>query len=1039
MKTATPIPASPYSLRLFTRLCDYYKIGYILLVFVICTYPISAALGQASLSDVVDAPLTSYDEIPVRVIIEGYQMFYINAIYGKNEKLYLNIRDLFNAISINYQQDEAVNLASGFIDNVTQTYSIDLPSKKISIGTKIINARNGLVKEMGSLFIESTLFTDVFDMTLSFNYRALTIQLKSNFELPLLKKLRIEKIQKNLSKKKGDLVADTLIKRQYHILKLGTMDYAMGSYQTSKGPVNYNFELGVGTEFLLGEADVSVHYLSQYQFDNRQLVYLWRWVDNDTKFIKQAQIGKISTQSFAFINAPVIGATIRNTPTTLRKASGYYTINDHTEPNWSVELYINNILVDYTRADASGLYRFKIPNVYGYTTLRLKFYGPLGEEHSEERRMNVPYTVMPAGEFEYGLSGGYLQDNNSSRFGRGEFNYGVVSSLTLGGGLEYLSSISNNPYIPFATATFQPFSSMTVTGEYAHGVKRGVAMNYYFGKDALLELDYTRYVDGQQATRFNASEERKIRLSIPITRSQVNGFARFNYTYLVYKTFSYNQGNTMLSAYYRSFSANSTTQFNWIRGVDPYVNSDIALSYRMERGLTLRTSAQYNLNLVRPMTYKIAMEKIIARGNISLSYEKNILYNDYYINFGLRFDLRGARTSVSVSQSKNMLMSSEGIQGSIAFGARNGYVFGSQNSSLSKGGILIYPFLDLNNNGKFDKGEPMVKITNIGIMGGQLSFSAKDSIVRIADLNSFTNYLVEFKDSYLQNIAWRFRKKTYQILIDPNQFKRVDIPVVVIGEVSGMIYLNSADTLKGTSGIMVEISNKNPDEGTKLAASVMKRTIGSRSVVEVQSEADGYFNYMGLAPGDYVATINKEQLQNLKLTASPLQASITVTQTPDGDVIRGVDFILKPISGTDAIEEHPDVVPESEIHYSDNDSIEQVIPKDEPKARMTSSKGGQLTIEPVASSGIQVTEPVVKSGHREEKIQVGAFTREANALMLQQKLVGSTLFKITVCFENGFYKVFISGFSDRKQAKGYISNLIKQGLSGSFVVPAKRE
>ena len=237
-------------------------------------------------------------------------------------------------------------------------------------------------------------------------------------------------------------------------------------------------------------------------------------------------MGRISNQTISFINSPVIGAAVRNSPTTVRKATGYYTISEFTEPNWTVELYINNVMVDYTKADASGLYIFKVPNVYGYTTLKLKFYGPLGEERTEERTMNVPYTVMPAGEFEYGLSAGILQDSSLSRFGRGEFNYGVNRILTVGGGLEYLSSIPNGAFIPFAKTTIQPFSKLTFTGEYAYGVKTRGLLDYYFWKDALLEIDYTKYVEGQLATRFNAHEERKVKLSIPFRYKKINGYVQ---------------------------------------------------------------------------------------------------------------------------------------------------------------------------------------------------------------------------------------------------------------------------------------------------------------------------------------------------------------------------------------------------------------------------------------------------------------------------------------------------------------------------------
>jgi hypothetical protein len=74
----------------------------------------------------------------------------------------------------------------------------------------------------------------------------------------------------------------------------------------------------VGTELLYGETTVSMVY-GQDKFDNRQLQYLWRWMNNDKTFIRQAQVGKISVPTISFI-ITIVGATIRNTPTTVRKA-----------------------------------------------------------------------------------------------------------------------------------------------------------------------------------------------------------------------------------------------------------------------------------------------------------------------------------------------------------------------------------------------------------------------------------------------------------------------------------------------------------------------------------------------------------------------------------------------------------------------------------------------------------------------------------------------------------------------------------------------
>lgn len=822
-----------------------------------------------------DANPLAYDEIPVHVVVPGYKMFYLDAIYTHNKLLYINVEDLFRTLNIACKSDPAGNSLSGFIENESKTYTINYVTGELKVGNQVFSSVNGLIKESGAYFVESSLFTKAFGMSLGFNFRAMTLTLKPGFELPAVKQMRIEQMRNNLAKVQGREVADTVLGRNYHLFKFGTLDWLVNTSQTSGEVANNHFGLGVGTELLYGEADVSLNYYNRYKFNDRQLQYLWRWVDNQNKIIRQAQVGKISTQTISFINSPVIGAVVRNSPTTIRKATGYYAIHETTEPNWTVELYINNVLIDYTRADASGAYTFNVPVVYGYNTLKLKFYGLMGEERTDERTINMPYTIMQQGEFEYSLSAGMVQDSSYSRLGKGEFNYGVNRKVTLGGGLEYLSSIPNGPFIPYAKATFQPFNKLTINGEYAYGVRSSGLLNYYFGKDALLEINYTKYVDGQLATRFNADVERKARLSFPLRYKKVNGFARLDYTQLDYHEFKYNQANAMLSVYYKQFNASSSTQLNWLDQQKSYVTQDVALSIRFRKGLLLRTSARYNVNQKSVMSYKAEVEKRISIGYISASYERNYTFNDHFVNVSFRFDLPFARAAVSTSHSNGKLTTSQSAMGSLAFGADK-HINVSNNPSMSKGGILLYPFLDLNQNGVYDKGEPLVKIKSAKIGGGRIQYSENDSVLRITDLNAFTSYRIEFSDKDLQTISWKFKNKIYQVMVDPNQFKRVEVPVIVVGEISGMVYNQLPGELKGLGRIIIRMYHKN----------------SNLPVTETLSESDGYIYYLGLAPGQYVARPDSAQMQNLGLKAQPAEIPFTIHPSLQGDMVSGIDFTL---------------------------------------------------------------------------------------------------------------------------------------------------
>lgn len=791
--------------------------------------------------------------------------------------MYINIDELFKTLTISSTVSLKGDSISGFIENESQVYLIDYSTEQIKVGNKLFNSPHGLVKEMDALYIESSLLRQAFGITLAFDFSSLSIQLTSNFELPLIKQLRIEKLRTNTSKLNAEELVDTIMGRNYHFFKFGMVDWSIVSSQISNGSNQNSFSLGLGTELLYGEANITLNSYSGQKFDNRQLSYLWRWVDNDKSLIKQAMVGRISDQTVSFINSPVVGAVIRNSATSVRKASGYYTINQFTEPDWTVELYINNVLVDYTKADPSGAFVFKVPVVYGYTTLTLKFYGPLGEEHSENRTINVPYTIMSPKEFEYSLSVGIVQDSSLSRFGKGEINYGINRILTVGGGLEYLSSIANGTFIPYVMTTIHPFNRLTIYGEYAYRVRLRGLMDLYFSKDALLEMEYTRYKDGQLAVYFNPSEERKIKVSLPLKYKKLNGFAKLDFTQFVYKQFTSNQANIMVSAYYSEFSSNLSTQLNWVELQSTYISSNLSLSYRLINGIAISPSAQYNLSQGNLLAAKIVVEKRITNKYASISYERNARNGDNLFSLNLKYDLPFAKTNLSASISRGSVAISESVQGSLAFNGGNHYIQTGSNSSLSKGGIVLYPFLDLNNNGLFDVGEHKVKLSSVRVLGGKMIDSNKDSILRIPDLNAFSSYIIELNDNDLENIAWRFQKQKYQVLIDPNQFKRIDIPIFPVGEVNGMVYKDENNSMKGIGRILIRFYNKN----------------SGKMVAETLSESDGYFTWLGFEPGELVARIDSAQLKDLNFVVEPSQKEFTIKILEEGDVASDVDFILK--------------------------------------------------------------------------------------------------------------------------------------------------
>jgi hypothetical protein len=169
-----------------------------------------------------------------------------------------------------------------------------------------------------------------------------------------------------------------------------------------------------------------------------------------------------------------------------------------------------------------------------------------------------------------------------------------------------------------------------------------------------------------------------------------------------------------------------------------------------------------------------------------------------------------------------------------------------------------------------------VLLSKVSVSSNVAVISKKDSIVRVSDLNAFVNYTIKFSNTDLDNISWRFKDNTYQILVDPNQYKRVYVPIISVGEVNGMVYLVSDKTMKGQARVTLQIYDK---KGEKVAETI--------------SEYDGYFSYLGLKPGIYTVRVDESQLKKLNYKSYPLVHQIVIKESTYGDLLEGLDFKLK--------------------------------------------------------------------------------------------------------------------------------------------------
>jgi hypothetical protein len=156
----------------------------------------------------------------------------------------------------------------------------------------------------------------------------------------------------------------------------------------------------------------------------------------------------------------------------------------------------------------------------------------------------------------------------------------------------------------------------------------------------------------------------------------------------------------------------------------------------------------------------------------------------------------------------------------------------------------------------------------------------------IAGLEAYASYLIELDKSSFDNIAWQIKNSTIRATVEPNRFRLIEVPVAVLGEASGMVYLEKGKQRKGLSRILVNFY----DSSSKLVAKTL-------------TEGDGYFSYLGLAPGRYTARIDSVQLGLLKVSAAPDSISFQIASSEEGVVADGFEFVLRPLANGDMEEQ----------------------------------------------------------------------------------------------------------------------------------------
>ena len=976
----TNIEAYSFHRYISGRMLERGIIYQVILIFLLLSFQGESIFAQ-------DEP--EYDEISVFLDVPRLGAGEINAVI-KGEVIYLPVTDLFDFLKIRNIPSQGLENISGFFISPEAPYRIDRITNIISYEDKeFILDPESLIRTETNLYLRGDYFGKIFGLDCIFSFRNLSVQINTRLELPVMREMRLEEMRTNLTRLKGEIKADTTIGRKYPLFHFGMADWSFIATEQIKGKSETRLNLSLGAIVAGGETTVSLNYNSQDPFTEKQQYYLWRYVNNDNKLLRQVRAGKIAAGATSSIYNPVVGVQFTNTPTTFRRSFGSYTLSDKTEPGWIVELYVNNILVNYVKADASGFFTFEVPLVYGNSNIIMKFYGPWGEERTREQNITIPFNFIPKNTLEYTISAGLVEDSLFSRFSRTSFNYGLSRGITVGAGYEYLSSVLSGPMMPYVNASFRLASNLLLSGEYTNSVRAKGSLSYRLPSNLQIDLNYTRYDKNQKAINYNYLEERKAVVSIPWRMKNFMLYNRISVSELVLPTIDYITGEWLVSGSLFGVNTNITTYALFIGKNTPYSYSNIALSLRFPAGFTIIPQAQYGYTDKELLTAKVGVEKrFLKNAYLNLSYEQNFRSNIRMGEIGFRYDFKFAQTGVSTRQTERITTFIQYARGSLINDRKSNYLGTDNRANVGRGGITIIPYLDINANAKRDQGEPTVGGLNIRSSGGRIERNDRDSTIRILGIEPYTDCIIELDQESFENISWRLKDKTIKVAVDPNMLKLIEVPVTVMGEASGSIIIDKNGEISALARMIVNFySKKNIYIGRTL------------------SEEDGYFSYFGLVPGEYKVKVDTGQLGRLDMLSLPDSINFNITANEEGDFIDGLDFTIMTIAAEE------DTIKETRVPVLKKDTTYLVVH--------------------------EITQELITISEDSYAIQLGAFRNKSNAELMRRRLEKLLGRKVEIIIEDDYFKVRINEIKERTEVDEIIVKLHKEGITELWVISLK--
>lgn len=815
-----------------------------------------------------------YDEFIVYLSVENLGYYEMDAIYAEDQ-LYLPCLALCKNLSIYAQGSAQLDTISGYMADKSKSFQLNFTSNQFTFSDKSFNvsAKDYLIA-YNDVFISAQVYQQLFGFSLSLDFRSLMVRLQSDVELPIVKILKQQKLRENLKSLKGETKLDTLIKRDFHVFRGAVLDWNLRLSQSNTSDPNAQFRGALGTELLGGELIIRSSLSTESRPELRNQSFRWRYINDNSKWLKQVNVGYIGVPLNSQITTPLMGVGFSNTPAGFRSSYGTMMLQRTTQPGWEVEVFVNNVLVGYTTADANGDVQIEIPLMYGSTEIQIRYYGPWGEEEIEEQSIVIPFVFVPQGKVEYQVFTGVTADSLNHQFAFSRVAYGLNRRTTFFVGHEYFDRNTINRTMPFAAASFVLTDGLLMNYQFVSNAYQTSSMIWRSQKGFFVEGRGKWYQANQDAELNNNLTEYVSSFNYPFSIGKSRWLTRGQFRQLELPTSTNRFVEGTASTFYKRFNGGLSIggNLNSRDGLFSALNTSVQLPKQW----LLQAGAQYTISTKEMSNVRILVQKRFKR-RIVANFSANGLQDMRTASFNINvfFDLGWMGVSTEASYGDEEWKTNQNFNGSTLVGRAPKRFQSNTRSTMGRGAIDVMVYLDINHNNERDNNEPLVKGMEVKMSRGVEALIENDSVSRFVALEPYTQHLISISPSGMQQISWRLPYSSIGVFADPNSVKQVFIPILPMGEIEGQV-------------------SKTDASGRVIAASRIPIIILSEQntiVARMTTDASGYFNYAELKPGIYRVEVDAQAMERAGFTSTESKV-ITIAPLTNGDYIQGLDFLL---------------------------------------------------------------------------------------------------------------------------------------------------